>query len=341
MIIQTIQWLYVINLFTAGIVAGGLIHAWKLIVGGLRELPQVTQVRVHQGMLFLTPDRFMQPCGLTAAGTGIALLILQIIQDGPLNVSALTIASDVFLVLGLLGNLGVAITSRYFGTRINAIIATWSLDAIPPEYPAMRRKWDKTHFIRMSCGITAFLGYLLGFLTFKLAMAGESEASTIEATALLLAALLFCNLVAMAVLAGTRAMVTLNIIPEKYKMPKVMAMQTHHAMFDLKKDSFMKPTGIFCGLSLLAIVVILGVEKRLTIPQAAVYAIGLAGVLVVVVTANRFLVPLHTKILTWSVESPPPEYDDRMQAFQKVMNLQLVASCVAFLCVVVAGIILV
>ena len=169
--LEWIQWLRVVNIFTAGIVAGGLIHAWKLIVAGLRELPQVTQVRVHQGMLFLTPDRFMQPCGLIAGTTAVAILVLQG-RAGLIGATTLTLASALFMVLGLLGNFGVVISSRYFGTRINALIATWSLEAIPPEYPALRRKWDKTHFVRTTCGVTAFLGYVLGFLAFKLALMG-------------------------------------------------------------------------------------------------------------------------------------------------------------------------
>jgi hypothetical protein len=255
-----IQWLQVINLFAAGIVAGGLVLAWKLIVGGLRELSQVTQVRVHQGMLFLTPDRFMQPCGLVAAATAIAILVLQW-QAGLLTASPLLIASIAFMVLGLLGNLGVMITSRYFGTRINAIIATWSLDAIPPEYLAMRKKWDTTHFIRMSCGITAFLGYLLGMLTFKLA-GGEIDAMT-----LVLIGLLFINLLATAILAGGTAMACGNIVPEKFKMPVTMAMETHHAMFDLKKDAYMKPAGILSGVSAVLILILLGVRQLLTVEE--------------------------------------------------------------------------
>jgi hypothetical protein len=170
--LEWIQWLRVINIYTAAVVAGGLVMAWKLIVFGLKELDQVTQVRVHQGMLFLTPDRFMQPCGLVAGVTAIAILVLQI-QGDLLSGSALLVVSALFMVLGLLGNVGVVVTSRYFGTRINAIIATWSLDAIPPEYPAMRQKWDKTHFTRMCCGLVALLGYVLGFLTFYLALRGS------------------------------------------------------------------------------------------------------------------------------------------------------------------------
>jgi hypothetical protein len=329
---DVIQWLYVISLFAAGILVGGLFHAWKLIVGALRELPQVTQVRVHQGMLFLTPDRFMQPCGLIAGLGALAILLCQFLgslQDG----SVPMIVSAVCLVVGLLGIVGVVITSRYFGTRINAIIGTWSLDAIPPEYPAMRRKWDKTHLIRTSCGAVAFLGFLLSYVAFRLSMGTD-------AVNILVTILIFVNAVVMAILAGSRAMTILNIIPEKDKMPMTMAMQTHQSMFDLKKDSYMKPTGIFCGLSVIALLILLGVTHQLTVPLGVVYGIALAGVLVVVVTANRFLVPFHTKVLTWSCESPPAEYAEGMRTFGKVMWWQLVASLVGWMCVLIGGIVL-
>jgi hypothetical protein len=156
----------------------------------------------------------------------------------------------------------------------------------------------------------------------------------------LLILLIFVNLVSSAVLAGTTAMVALNICPEKDKMPKVMAMQTHHAMFDLKKDAYMKPVGIISGLSAIAILIVLGLEHRLTLTHGIVYGIGLVGFMVTVVTANKFLLPLHANILTWSTEAPPPQYAERMQAFQKVMYLRLAVSCVSMLCFEIGNIVL-
>jgi hypothetical protein len=333
--IEAIQWLQVFNLFAAGIICGGLPMAWKLIVGGLRELPEVTQVRVHQGMLFLTPDYFMMPCGLVAGVTAILIAVFQTQAGVPLG-SPWLVASLVFMAIGFVGNIGVMVTSRYFGTRINAIIATWSLDAIPPEYPAMRQKWDKTHFMRMTCGYIAFLGYLLGFLAFKLARAEQMEGLFIA-----LLVLLFVNLFAAALLAGGTTMVALNIAPEKDKMPPLMLMQTHHAMFDLKKDSYMKPVGILAGVSAVLILILLGVGSQLTPAEGVVYGLGLVGFAVIVVTANRFLLPFHARVLTWKAESPPPGWAAQMSLFQNVLSLRLLSSWALLQGFLIGGVVLV
>jgi hypothetical protein len=184
------------------------------------------------------------------------------------------------------------------------------------------------------CGGLAFLSFLLSFLAFKLSQ------QSWDGAALLLIVLLFINAVVMAVLAGTRVMTAFNIIPEKDKMPTTMAMQAHHAMFDMKKDAFMKPTGILCALSVIAILVLLGVTQQLTVALCIVYGIALVGAVIVIVIANRFLIPFHTKVQTWPAESPPAEYPQAMRTFRNMMYCHLIASLAAWLCVLIGGIVL-
>jgi hypothetical protein len=153
-----------------------------------------------------------------------------------------------------------------------------------------------------------------------------------------LAAVIFINLFATTLLVGGTAMVCWNIVPEKHKMPTTMALRTHHAMFDLKKDSYMKPSGILSGLSAIVLLILLGVDGQLTVAQGVAYGIGLAGIVVIVVTANRFLIPFHTRVLTWSAESPPAEYAESMQTFQKVTNIRLATCLVILLAFVMADV---
>ena len=66
--------------------------------------------------------------------------------------------------LGILGTIGVVLTSRYGNVSTNRVIAGWSLVAIPKEYPQIRNRWDAIHGARTLCGAVALSGYLLAGL---------------------------------------------------------------------------------------------------------------------------------------------------------------------------------
>jgi hypothetical protein len=112
-------------------------------------------------------------------------------------------------------------------------------------------------------------------------------------------------------------------------------------MFDLKKDSYMKPVGILAGLSAVVILVLLGVSWQLTYAQGVVYGLGLIGFAVIVVTANRFLLPFHAKVLTWKADSPPSDWAMQMSLLQNVLILRLFASFALLLGFLVGGVVLI
>jgi Domain of unknown function (DUF1772) len=119
----------------------------------------------------------MKPSGIVSGLTALAIVALTVLpESGMLAIwdsssrqastghSSLTL-STAFMCLGMLGTLGVALLSRYFNVPTNAMMLTWSLDNIPDNYPDIRDRWDRVHTFRVTCGVTALVGYLLGALT--------------------------------------------------------------------------------------------------------------------------------------------------------------------------------
>jgi hypothetical protein len=145
-----------VNVFAAAIVGGGLVAILLVVVPVKRTLPARQSVEIHLAMLGHQIDRYMKPSGILSGLTGLALLGL---------LPEHTLARVVPLVLGLLGTVGVVITSRYFNVRSNRAMAGWNLDALPPGYPEWRDRWDRIHAIRTSCGLVALASYLLSALT--------------------------------------------------------------------------------------------------------------------------------------------------------------------------------
>ena len=160
--------IHFINLFAAAIVAGGQTYVFMVLIPTKRRFTDRTSVEVHNAMLGHQTDYYMKPAGIVSGLSGALALALAILAAfevaSGLEAFRLPVVSVVFLCLGLLGTLGVAITSRYFNVPTNAMMLTWSLDAIPANYPEIRRHWDLVHTIRASCGVTAFTSYLIAAL---------------------------------------------------------------------------------------------------------------------------------------------------------------------------------
>ena len=142
-----------VNVFAAALVAGGQVCVLMVIVPVKRLWPVRSSVELHLAMLGHQIDRYMKPSGIVSALTAIAILAL---------VPARTPAVVAPMVAGMLGTLGVIITSRYFNVRANRAMTTWNLDALPPDYPAFRDRWDRVHYIRTWCGALGLAGYLAG-----------------------------------------------------------------------------------------------------------------------------------------------------------------------------------
>ena len=140
-----------VNVFAAALVAGGQTAVLMVIVPVKRRWPVRASVELHLAMLGHQIDRYMKPSGIVSGLTALAILAL---------LPARTPAVVATMVLGMLGTLGVIITSRFFNVRANRSMESWSLDALPPDYDAFRDRWDRVHTIRTGCGALGLAGYL-------------------------------------------------------------------------------------------------------------------------------------------------------------------------------------
>jgi hypothetical protein len=140
-----------VNVFAAALVAGGQVAVLMVIVPVKRRLPARASVELHLAMLGHQIDRYMRPSGIVSGLTAFAILALL-----PARPPAVVVP----ILLGLVGTLGVVITSRYFNVRTNRAMAGWSLEALPADYPAIRARWDRVHSIRTCFGALGLAGYL-------------------------------------------------------------------------------------------------------------------------------------------------------------------------------------
>jgi hypothetical protein len=154
-----LQVLRFINLFAAALVAGGQVCVLLVIIPTKRRFAVRDSVLVHNAMLGHQIDYYMKPSGITSAVTAVIILLLGGLIAGVLPRSAVS-----FYFVGLVGTGGVVILSRFFNVPTNRMMAEWSLDAIPDDYPDVRRRWDLVHTVRAGCGVLAFTGYALATL---------------------------------------------------------------------------------------------------------------------------------------------------------------------------------
>ena len=142
-----------VNVFAAALVAGGQTCVLMVIVPVKRRWAARPSVELHIAMLGHQIDRYMKPSGIVSGLTAILILAL---------VPARTAAVVTPMVLGMIGTLGVVVTSRYFNVIANRSMLAWNLDALPADYPAFRDRWDRVHFIRTWFGALGLAGYLTG-----------------------------------------------------------------------------------------------------------------------------------------------------------------------------------
>jgi hypothetical protein len=144
------------NVLTASMVAGGQVTVLWVIVPVKRRFETPFAVRLHQAMLGRQIDRFMRPFGISSFVAGGLVLALDASKT-----FVRTPASLVLMGLGLLGTIGVAITSRGFNVPTNRTIDRWTPETIPSGYQTIRDRWDRIHAIRSFCGVFALTSYLL------------------------------------------------------------------------------------------------------------------------------------------------------------------------------------
>jgi uncharacterized membrane protein len=140
-----------VNIIATAIVAGGQFYVLNVIVPVKRTVSARMSVQLHLAILGRQTDRYMKPTGIVSVVSALALIALS---------RGHRPGSIVLLVIGLLGMLGVVITSRYFNVPANREMAGWSLDALPEDYGQWRNRWDRVHRIRTACGLVALAGFV-------------------------------------------------------------------------------------------------------------------------------------------------------------------------------------
>lgn len=137
--------LRVVNLVAAGLAAGILVVVLVAVIPLVRGLPPAVGLLIHQRFDPLV-DRVNPPAVALSALSALLILLLD---------RTLTAPAAALTALGLLGSLGVAVTSLGFNMRINRLVRSWSADAVPDAWAAVRARWNRGHAVRTAAGLLA------------------------------------------------------------------------------------------------------------------------------------------------------------------------------------------
>ncbi|HEX5501708.1 MAG TPA: DUF1772 domain-containing protein, partial [Thermomicrobiales bacterium] len=120
-----------------------------------RRMSQVESVRTHQTQFDDLPDRYLPASGLGAAGAACALLVRR----------GLPRRRALCYLLGLLALAPVGLITVFQNVPVNRMIRHWSVEAVPAEYPAIRRTWNRRHAARTLCALAALLCFICANVT--------------------------------------------------------------------------------------------------------------------------------------------------------------------------------
>jgi uncharacterized membrane protein len=144
-----------VNIFCAGLLAGGQVFPLLTIVPAIRALPPEQAIQAHQDLLEDRPDRYLRAIGVVAAVAGALLLLVRV---RPMSQPWL------FTAAGLAGSLAVFAVGALVEVPISHSLRAWPEDAAPEQYVQMRRYWAWGHTVRTACGLLAFFCYLAAVL---------------------------------------------------------------------------------------------------------------------------------------------------------------------------------
>ena len=156
------DWLSLMNLFFAGIAAGSLLFELLVVVPsmnpqryGIDKSASIHYMMLGKGNL---PARVLPPASALA---GISAITLVLTKDH------LTTTFRDLYVAGIVALLTMGLSTVTQSHPINRKIARFpyeavlSPEAVPPEYPKMRRFWDQIMIPRTVLGVAAYLCFLL------------------------------------------------------------------------------------------------------------------------------------------------------------------------------------
>jgi hypothetical protein len=137
-----------ISLFTSGVSEGILVAVLVGVVPAMLALPDPALLRFKQGF-DPAVDRIQPPFVVITIVSGVVLLI----------VADQSTTATVFTILGVVGALGVAVSSVGYNLRLNAQMAKWPADAPPAEFHPTLARWRMGHNVRTLFGTLGFVGF--------------------------------------------------------------------------------------------------------------------------------------------------------------------------------------
>ncbi|MBV9282241.1 MAG: DUF1772 domain-containing protein [Chloroflexi bacterium] len=151
-----IQLLRFVNLFTAGIIAGGQVMVSMVTLPVMRRWSPGMSLQAHQGMLDKQPDSVMVPAAIICPLSALAVLVLR--RDFGSR-------SSQFYLAGIAATMVVTVASVAFAEPTSVKMRDWPSDNVPAEYPQVRDSWDRIHSVRMVASLVALGAFIVGVLS--------------------------------------------------------------------------------------------------------------------------------------------------------------------------------
>jgi hypothetical protein len=146
--------LLVLSVAAAALIAGGMVVVQMAVMPTINLAGDRLGVRVHTGF-----DRYVElhlpAFAILTILAGLGALVFD--EDRAGGATAL-------VALGVLSAAAAAVISHFFNRRMNAQLKRWDPEALPAEYGALRRRWDRLHHLRSAAAVLAFLCLLFALL---------------------------------------------------------------------------------------------------------------------------------------------------------------------------------
>jgi len=141
-----------LHLLSLGLFTGALFGAWFGVSPTLKTLPVEQYIPLQQSLI-RSFDPTMPILASLALLSGIAILVSlrDRVQSAPFIFSALSLGFFV-ITLGLTFAVNVP---------INIAVMDWSVANPPPDWMAMRDRWEQANTFRTFAAILAFIGQIL------------------------------------------------------------------------------------------------------------------------------------------------------------------------------------
>ena len=138
--------------------AGGLLIVELGLVRTIRGLAQATAIRLHVAFDHYV-EWSMPPLTIATFLVGVAGLIV----NGSLSGEAVAL-----IVAGLVATAVVAAISQFINVPLNARMRKWGRGTVPPEYPGIRRRWDRAHRARTIAGQIALVCFAAALVSTRI-----------------------------------------------------------------------------------------------------------------------------------------------------------------------------